>query len=654
MLQRDINYIFLQISKGLIFVALFTPLIIAEVLFPPYVFPKTIFLRIIIELILIFYLFLSLSDKNYRPKLTALSKMLIVFFLVIFIASILGQDIWRSFFSTLERSEGLVTLFHLGILVFIIPSIFRTKDEFVSLFDMVVLVNLIVSLYALGQKFHLFLFLPGAGTRLFSTIGNAGALASFLLLGTFIALALFLSKKSRRSPRVEAGWRIFYATAILLNTFIIFNSQTRSTILALFVAFFVLIIGLIFFSPKKEIKLTLIILILLMIGVSFLIYLNRETPLVKNNQVLQRLVTTKLTEPAIEDRVFAWAAGLRGFADRPILGWGWENFNYAFNQYFPPQIYRDSGSTLYFDRAHNILIELLVTTGPLGLLSYLAIIIFAFYALLKEKKIFSQIMALGLLAYFLNNLFSFDWLISWLLFFLLLAYANFLLLKPTLVNEKEKELSPFIYSTIPILILIIGFFLNVKPLEASYQLNKIIYQPPEPKTTLAQFDQILSCRSCDQEAYFWLTVYAKQLALLKNFPREEKLVIYKKIDERLIKIIARHPQNVAYLLNLLSFYNDVALLDPNYHQKIEEWGKTALKFSPSRPQIYYELAKAEISLKNYDQAIDYLKKAVFIAPKNYEPHQKLAEGYFLAGQTAEAEEEVEIIKKLGGQVKQQN
>lgn len=707
--QNDLNYTFLQITKGLIFLLLFTPLMVAENLLFPYVFPKTIFFRIIVEIILIFYIFLALSDKNYRPKFTYLTKAALIFLVTAIIASLFGQDIRHSFFSTLERSEGIITLIHLVALFLIIPCVFRTFSEFINLFDFLVLINFLVALYSLGQKFSLFIILPGAGHRVFGTLGNAGALSSFLLSGTFVSLALFIYKKNIK-------WRIFYLSAFLLNIFIIFETQTRSSILSLFLSFFILIIGFIFFSKQKNIKWLLAALLLIIISFSSLIYLNRGNALVKNNQVLLRMTTTKLTEAALEDRILTWQSGLHGFYDRPILGWGWENFNYAFNKYFDPKIYRDSGSTLYFDRAHNFIIELLVTTGLIGAISYFIIIIISFWGLLKKnsegKGKFNHLLALVILAYLINNLFSFDWLINWLVFFLILAYADFTLIShceerlyknviartpmlsqgtrscqgqirlwrtiPLLKcaiatrfanwriarNDKKREncfslrprndrtasevkISPFIYTIIPIAIFFICSSVNIKPWLANYQLNKIITKPTSPQLALKDFDQIFSCPSCDQEAAFWLTVYAKQISLL-NISTQEKLEIYKKIEKNLNQLIKKHSQNVAYLLNLLNFYNEAALIDASYVEKINPLAKLALQLSPRRPQIYFELAKSQIILKNYDQAIFYLNQASSLNSKTIEPHQKLVEVYRLAGYTGKAEEETKIIEGLGG------
>lgn len=81
---------------------------------------------------------------------------------------------------------------------------------------------------------------------------------------------------------------------------------------------------------------------------------------------------------SIAARLGAWRAGLEGLAERPLLGWGTENFDLAYSRYVDPAMHRlelnriDPGS-LDFDRAHNVLVGMAVESGPAGLAAYLAL-----------------------------------------------------------------------------------------------------------------------------------------------------------------------------------------------------------------------------------------------------------------------------------------
>jgi len=72
--------------------------------------------------------------------------------------------------------------------------------------------------------------------------------------------------------------------------------------------------------------------------------------------------------------------------------------------------------------------DTLVTIGILGLLSYLAIFIIALYILLNLRSEFSRLGAIilfsMLLAHFVQNLFIFETITSYLMFFLLLGFIG--------------------------------------------------------------------------------------------------------------------------------------------------------------------------------------------------------------------------------------
>ncbi|MCK4968260.1 MAG: hypothetical protein KAS12_04340, partial [Candidatus Aenigmarchaeota archaeon] len=92
---------------------LFTPLIISQRTFYPFIFGKVIVGRILIEIIFAVYLLLALTFPKYRPNWK--NPLLIVstiFLGVYLLASLFGADLQRSFWSTQERMAGFYSMFH--------------------------------------------------------------------------------------------------------------------------------------------------------------------------------------------------------------------------------------------------------------------------------------------------------------------------------------------------------------------------------------------------------------------------------------------------------------------------------------------------------------------------------------------------------------
>ena len=90
----------------------------------------------------------------------------------------------------------------------------------------------------------------------------------------------------------------------------------------------------------------------------------------------------------------------------------------------------------WFDRSHNVFMDWLIAAGALGLVAYLALYFSAIWTMWCSKysknhknsrnEFIEKALLTGLLvAYFIHNIFVFDNLISYILFFIVLAYIHF-------------------------------------------------------------------------------------------------------------------------------------------------------------------------------------------------------------------------------------
>src|SRR5581483_2274683 len=108
---------------------------------------------------------------------------------------------------------------------------------------------------------------------------------------------------------------------------------------------------------------------------------------------------------------------LRGFKERPILGVGPENFTYLADKYFDNSL---SYANAFFDKPHNALLEVLVTTGVMGLVVYLGLIgtiIYGFVKLYQKNRISKfglAVLVAAIVAYHVQNFFVFDTIAAYL------------------------------------------------------------------------------------------------------------------------------------------------------------------------------------------------------------------------------------------------
>ena len=221
--------------------------------------------------------------------------------------------------------------------------------------------------------------------------------------------------------------QIGYAVALVLQVAMIFYAATRGTTLGLLGG--LLLSGLIFaFFSKggermhktlRKAGIGLVAGVLVVAGGFFLI---KDTSLVQNNDVLARFASINLEEG--QTRFTIWNMALQGAKERPVFGWGQENFNYVFNQNYQASMYAQEP---WFDRAHNQFLDWLVAGGFVGFVLYLSFYVLALWYLWRgdtfdvtERALFT-----GLLAGFaFHNLFVFDNLMSSVLFLGLLAYIT--------------------------------------------------------------------------------------------------------------------------------------------------------------------------------------------------------------------------------------
>lgn len=358
-----------KIIKIGILLSLFTPLVISQSTFYPYIFGKAIFFQILIEILLIFYLVLIIQKPEFRPKLNPLNITLLIYFSVFILTTLTGLDPIRSFWSTQERMTGTFNLLHFGAFFLILGNVFKSKRDWFWLLRISLLASALVSIYEL---FHL-------ESNLGSTLGNNGFLATYLLFNIFFALFLIIKDE-------KLIWRIPYGLILALNLFIFYYIHKRAAYVGLFAGFFLFLFSSIFTLKSRKRWLALTLLAIFLIASAYIFWNQKESFLVGD-----------------KSREISWGISWNAWRDRFLFGWGPENYIYAFAKHFDPEYAEYAGE--WFDKAHNQIFETAVTTGLIGFLSYLAVFLIALYNFFRQKNfLFISL----LVAYFITNLFWFD------------------------------------------------------------------------------------------------------------------------------------------------------------------------------------------------------------------------------------------------------
>jgi len=629
---RNIVYVI----KGGLFVLPFLSLVVVDFLFFPFITGKSFFFRMIVEVLFFLWVFVMVFDKNYRPKKSSILIILSVLLFILTLATIFGENPYRSFWSNYERMEGLIGHLHLLAYFFILTSIFKSKRDWRIFFAVMVVVSFFVAIYGLLQ-FTGVVSIHQGDIRLDATFGNATYLAIFLVFHVFLISLFFHWYKNK--------WlRLSLVVVFFLELLIMFLTATRGAILGFIGGLF--LFGLLFaiFSKQKKLRRIFVGLILfLVLGVSLFWFL-RDTSFVRNNYVLTRFSDISFSERTVESRFTIWGMSFEGFKEHPVLGWGPENYNLVFNEYYESKLWKQEP---WFDRSHNVMFDWLITAGVLGFLVYMGVFISALYMLwkgYKEKK-FSLFEAVGITslfaAYCFHNLFVFDNLTSYFAFFSILGYIHFKSVPEKTEPRDSKEIGVASYFAVTSAFLLMVFSLyivNIKPLIACNDLLGSLYFMRTSSTNtdvvLSKFNDVFDLNTFGTgEAREQLVGYANRLSSVQGVSEEDKARVNKKAVEEMEKHVEANPDDIRYLVMLSAVY-----IRSGQIQNAKEIADRTILLSPNKQQLYFVKTDIHLALGQNEEAVKTMETAYNLETSNSNVSQVLAVVYILANKEKEAEE----------------
>jgi O-antigen ligase len=483
----------------LVVAVLFTPLILSRELLFPYITTRAFYLRILVELALPFYLYLVIAKKELRPSFkNPLHIFMLLFLFFTVAAAYSGVNVTRSLWGNFERMGGAYYTAHLVALYFYVVLIGQVGGGYIKKFLIwaigvagvvsfeAVLLKIGVLSSAIGLSylreqgsFTLFSSAPDPSMpyRASVTLGNPIFLASLLIIPFFLALYFGLQ---------EEGWgkRTWYFLAAFFQLVAIVLSGTRGAIVGLVAGVFVgAIIYLIVHRNDRSGRYGLGAVGVFLVIVGMLFYFHKDLP---QGTTLYRLFNLKDSNSSA--RLIQWKSAITGFPEHPLLGVGPENYYVISNKYYDPKIYLYDPS--WFDKPHNYLLEILVTTGVFGFVSYAGLLVLTFWALWRayRAQFFStlefSLLVAAVLTYQVQNLFVFDTISASLMFYTLTGFAGFLWHESSVVEpskEKKPEKTKYVASSdsfafaasgvLLVFMVYVAYLTNIVPAVAARNIN---------------------------------------------------------------------------------------------------------------------------------------------------------------------------------------
>ncbi|MDX9893250.1 MAG: O-antigen ligase family protein [Patescibacteria group bacterium] len=452
--------------------------------------------------------------------------------------------------------------------------------------------------------------------------------------------------------------RVLLSAILLLDFFIFFNTQTRGAIIGFVLGVGFLAVAGLVFSRDKKIKAAVAGFLLLAVISPFILLAAKDTSFIQNNGTLSRLANISKSDLTTESRLLTWQASWRGWSENSksfLIGYGPENYYYAFNKYFPTAIYKDAGSRIWFDRAHNIIFDIGVTTGIIGLVSYLSILALAAYYLVaayrQVKEISSSWLFVGLLiAYFIQNFFVFDTINTEIPFFLFLGFIVFQYFEAYSSQNSSatnyREINYIYLATLAVVLLFGVLAVNVRVLKSNNYIFKALTGNGDVQIAFDYFKQAIDQSLTGRfEARQQIADFANRLLTNQSVNNNKKSEIISFAGLELKKSIDEEPLNVRHYIFLANFRNSTAAANIQAVQEAADLMSQAIELSPNRPHVYSELAKAEVLLGNFEAGEKWFKQSAALAPWVIDVHWNLLTVYIMFEKYDLADEYMEYMKQ---------
>lgn len=640
--HRDHPSLLQKLSLACLYFAAISPLIFHFGYYYPHSAPKAAWFQISIELGVLFFLILQTRSRAYRPKSTLLTWTVVIFLLTQLFSALTSQTPWTSFIGNFSRAWGVWHMLHYGALYFIATSIIKNTAGWRNL------ATFSVFLSALAGTASMYLLLTNQNFT--NLAGNSAYVAIYLYFHVFIAFWAAAQYKHHALRWVLRSIGILNVLAILLIS-------NRGILLAFALMVLTWLVWNIVKGTKERRNIALGVLGALLVLYGFLFFM-RDSAYINNQYFLHRITHISFHDNTLQSRLFLWEVGMKGFFEKPLTGWGPENYPLLSEKYYNPEFYALGLGENWQDRSHNIFIDQLVSGGIINAAAYMLLFVIALIELShKRTPHLSPYVRNGLRAliagYMIQGFFFFDTLNGFMPLVLVLAFINALAMREEKTAEKSPQKSPLVPAFVSIFgVLIIGtlmYTMNIRPLAGNRAIARAY-----------QYFIVHEDESFQNE-------YAKGNELLSNFPvalqetmrtfleGTTKFMQMNKVRLNLVPLLEdlerlnqsapdlRNDYNIArYYLNEAELTGDLEAA-----KKARVLTERLAKDHPSRQFFLIIHAQTLAVLKEFDAAITTLRHAASLAPEHGKISWQLAKVLTRAGRNMEAAVEVQKALDTG-------
>lgn len=548
---------------------------------------------------------------------------------------------YQSFFGNYARQQGILSLLYYWLwFVILLIELPLLKARYILL--ALLSSSAVVCVYGCLQKFNLdwLSWSESGASRAFASLGQPN------FLGYYLSLVIFLTL---------AGWSVFtklwqrclLILLLVLQVSVLIFTASRGAFLGLLAGLLVLICLKFYhrFSRSLLLKLGLFLLSLLLVSSLLFGQLSKDA---SNYPVLSRYLSSfSQVQGSSRIRLFYWQAAWQEFRETSwshrLLGYGKDTQSDIFVRHYQPKWGLDEKLNTYPDRAHNLIIDLWLEFGLIGLLLFTvfnlwiiskAIIYYLRQPQAANSKLIPYLLA-SVSAYFVSNLFGFSLTTHYVYYYLILAWLWIL--------SSESEAATIKLPVSQLFLTLVTVSLSVFSLFCLWQFSYRAFLADmalmQAKKGEANFNCVQAIDGIDS-ANAWQPLdphYQSQLLFIYNnclplVDDSSRQVLIESLLKHL-QLVGERPTSYDFTLNLARSYSLLGLyLDRSFYQAAADYYKSLLAINPNILSAYQDYGRMLIWSGDYAQAEVILRQGIAKSPiqltgSQSGTHQFLATSY---------------------------
>lgn len=656
-------------------------------------FNKMMFVYLLTTIIMTAWLGRMILLKKKLFKRTPLDLPLFLFVISQIFATIFSIDRHVSFFGYYSRFHGgLLSTIAYALLFYAFVSN-RNLINLQKLIKGALISGAVVAIYGILERFGIdaHMWVQDVQARVFSTLGQPNWLAALLAILLPIGIFFYSANdaKSLNNKKFQLPASNIYLTLTIIFYICLLFTKSRSGFLGFWITH-TLFWGILWWRkilhsnlPRINLRSlmrlahedesyfvkTFLSLNIMLLILNFFI----KTPFSQYNQVATIEIIAKekkaeekapigssIIDVGITDsgkiRQIVWSGAIDIIKNYPLFGTGPETFAYAYYKYRPTSHNLTSEWDFLYNRAHNEFLNIAATSGLIGLVSYLFLILCTLYIgakkIIKETNITSVNFLVALIAAYLSiqitNFFGFSVVVVGLYFIFLPAFIA----TPNDTKEEQNKITSFnLGQKIMLLgIFLLMFFVIYKLalywIADSYYARANNLRRQESLSEAYQFSVAATNLRPNEPVYHderaTISVGLATLAFQNQEATPASEFAQEAISES-GKALEISPQNVNFWKSRTRILYEFSAFAPEFLTSALESIKIAYDLAPTDAKIAYNVAVLHGELGQDDEAVKMLETTIALKPDYRDAYIAASLFYEMLGKNDKAREKLQQV-----------